>query len=323
MPEEEESEIHAAVNELGIDVWLSPLLILDPLTLDIPSLYCVPDLQHEYYPEFFSPDVMAWRNRYFSRSAETADGILTISNYSKRTIIEKYGVPDDKVYVTWLDCPTYFTLEKAMEHEVYVAEHYDLPEEFILFPANTWEHKNHLTLLKSLEYYTAAYGEAPVLVLTGYESDAHINVVNAIRGSSLSHKVRFLGYVPEDLMPAIYHNATCLVFPSMYEGFGIPLVEAMRTDCPIIAANNTTMKEIAGDAALYFNTMDEIELAVLIKFVIEIEELREFLIEKGRQRASLFSFEKCVTQTLDVIDRVCGDFYENQDKTARARDLEA
>jgi glycosyltransferase involved in cell wall biosynthesis len=303
-PDAKTSEIHRAVAKLGVDVWFSPLLILDPLTLDIPSLYCVPDLQHEYYPEFFSQDVLDWREKYFRQSAELADGILTISEYSKETIIKNYAVPEEKVHVTWLDCPTYFTPEKALEHEELVKKEFGLPKSFIVYPANLWAHKNHLTLIKALERYDEFYGDPPTLVLTGYKSDAHQQVLEAIKGSRVADKIRFLGYVSGEMMPAIYGSAKCLVFPSMFEGFGIPLIEAMRTGCPIIAANNTTMREIAGDAALYFNTMDHIELAVLIRFVMEKPELRGFLIENGLRRAELFSFERCVQQTLRVVDEI-------------------
>ncbi len=279
-------------------------MILDPLTLNIPSLYCVPDLQHEYYPELFSSRVLNWREKYFRKSAETADGVLTISHFSKQTIVDKYGISPEKIHVTWLDCPTNFTLDKAIEHEEYVREKYNLPEQYIFYPANTWSHKNHLTLIRALERYDEFYGDPPTLVLTGYQSEAQAQVSNAIKNSKLSKKVYFLGYVNQDFMPAIYKNAICLVFPSMFEGFGIPLVEAMRTNCPIIAANNTTMKEIAGDAAIYFNTMDEIELAVMIRFMITNKRLRNVLIKNGVERAKLFSFEKCVIQTLNIIDEV-------------------
>ncbi len=304
MPNEQYSEIHDLVEELGIDIWLSPLLILDPHTLNIPSLYCVPDIQHEFYPEFFSTGVLNWREKHFKKSAETADGVLTISHFSKQTIVDIYGISPEKIHVTWLDCPTYFSLEKALEHEEYVRKKFSLPKQFIFYPANTWAHKNHLTLIKALEHYEECYGDAPALVLTGYPSDIHTKVATAIEDSKLKHKVHFLGYVNKELMPAIYVNATCLVFPSMFEGFGIPLVEAMRTNCPIIAANNTTMKEIAGDAAIYFNTMNAIELAVLIKFMMTDQDLRNTLIKNGAERAKLFSFEKCVRQTLDIIDEV-------------------
>jgi glycosyltransferase involved in cell wall biosynthesis len=196
-------------------------------------------------------------------------------------------VPEEKVHVTWLDCPTYFTPEKALEHEELVKKEFGLPKSFIVYPANLWAHKNHLTLIKALERYDEFYGDPPTLVLTGYKSDAHQQVLEAIKGSRVADKIRFLGYVSGEMMPAIYGSAKCLVFPSMFEGFGIPLIEAMRTGCPIIAANNTTMREI-----------------VLIRFVMEKPELRGFLIENGLRRAELFSFERCVQQTLRVVDEI-------------------
>jgi glycosyltransferase involved in cell wall biosynthesis len=303
-PDAKTSEIHRAVEKLGIDIWFSPLLVLDPLTLDIPSVYCVPDLQHEYYPEFFSEDVLGWREKYFRRSAEIADGIITVSNYSKRSILHNYKVAEDKVHVTLEDCPTYFTLENAIENEDFVRKNYGLPERFILYPANLWAHKNHLTLIKALECYEELYGNPPTLMLTGYQSEAHQRVLQLIKASTVSDRIRFLGYVPNALMPAIYRNAMCLVFPSMFEGFGIPLVEAMRSGCPIIAANNTSIPEIAGDAALYFNTMDPVELAVLIRFVTINSDLRNFLRCNGSQRAKRFSFERCARETLHVFDEV-------------------
>ncbi|MCP4630376.1 MAG: glycosyltransferase family 4 protein, partial [bacterium] len=186
----------------------------------------------------------------------------------------------------------------------YVKNKYHLPESFIFYPANTWPHKNHVTLIKALESYYSCYGAPPDLVLTGYESDAHGDVSAAIRNSVIKDKIHFLGYIDKDHMPAIYKNASCLVFPSMYEGFGIPLVEAMRTDCPIIAANNTAIPEIAGDAAIYFDTMDEVELSVCIKYIMSDDRLRAALIANGRKQARLFSFEKSVRKTLEVLEMI-------------------
>ena len=309
-----DGEIHQLITELDIHIWFSPLLILDPLNPGIPAVYCVPDIQHEYYPEFFSEDVLEWRHKYFEHSAKLADAIFTISDYSKMTLVEKYNVSPDKIHVTWLDCPTYFTIDKAFRHSEYVKTEYNLPDRYILFPANTWPHKNHITLIKALESYHSCYGSPPDLVLTGYESDAHAALLRAIKNSVVKEKIHFLGYVDKDHMPAIYKNASCLVFPSMYEGFGIPLVEAMRTECPIIAANNTTMKEIAGDAAIYFDTMDEIELSVCIKYMMNEKQLGKALIEKGKKRTELFSFEKCAEKTLRVMEDIYATHVENQNE---------
>ena len=311
-PDSVDGEIHQLITELDIHIWFSPLLILDPLNPGIPAVYCVPDIQHEYYPEFFSEDVLEWRHKYFEHSAKLADAIFTISDYSKMTLVEKYNVSPDKIHVTWLDCPTYFTIDKAFKHSEYVKTKYNLPGRYIFFPANTWPHKNHITLIKALESYHSCYGSPPDLVLTGYESDAHAELLHAIKNSVVKDKIHFLGYVDKDHMPAIYKNASCLVFPSMYEGFGIPLVEAMKTECPIIAANNTTMKEIAGDAAIYFDTMDEIELSVCIKYMLNEKRLGKKLIENGKKRAELFSFEKCVEETLRVMEDIYSTYTENQ-----------
>ncbi len=308
-PDRVNSVIHRLIKKRDIHIWFSPLLILDPLNPGVPAVYCVPDIQHDSFPEFFTGDVLEWRRKYFKRSAELAHGVFTMSEYSKKTLIEKYHISPDKIHVTWLDCPTWFTMDKALKHSGYVKKKYNLPDRYIFYPANTWPHKNHMTLIRALESYHSCYGPPPDLVLTGYESDAHDEVSAAIRNSVIRDKIHFLGYVDKEYMPGIYKNASCLVFPSMFEGFGIPLVEAMRTECPIIAANNTAISEIAGDAAIYFDAADDVEMSVFIKYIVNDDRLRAALIENGRRRARLFSFEKCARKTLRVLETIYKQHY--------------
>jgi len=118
----------------------------------------------------------------------------------------------------------------------------------------------------------------------------------------LQNDVYFIGYVPLELMPSLYREAFALVFPSLYEGFGIPLLEAMACGCPVITSNTSSMPEVCGDAAMYFNPNDEVSIKLSLQALINDEQLRRGFIEKGIIQAESFSWKKMAQSFNDIID---------------------
>lgn len=308
-------ELKAKVESNNIDVWWSPLLILDPLDLNIPTTFSIPDMQHEYYPDFFTKEVLDWRKKYFQLSALSASVIFTISERSKDDICRFLNVAPEKVIVTYLDSAPWFNeqLNGLMMNEV--KNKHELPEKYIFFPANTWPHKNHKTLIESFKLVHERHPDL-VLMLTGYGSNAHEDIVKQIKESGLSKNIRFLGYVDKKEIPYIYKAAQCLVFPSLFEGFGIPIVEAMRSECPVVCSNNTSIPEVAGEACLYFDPLDVQDIAEKVISLIESPLLRAELVEKGREQVEKFSYERCARQTLDEL----AELHQNYRKKAPIAD---
>ena len=158
---------------------------------------------------------------------------------------------------------------------------------YAIYPASYNPHKNHMNLLKAILSLRDQYKKQISLVLTGYTYKGNMiyqSVVNFLEKHRLENQVKIIGYIPPEEMPYLFLNANFLVFPSLYEGFGIPLVEAMKTQCPIVCSNRGSIPEVVGEAGLQFNPEDPNEIAMQILKVLNPQTRLE-LIEKGNEQA--------------------------------------
>jgi glycosyltransferase involved in cell wall biosynthesis len=297
--------LHRWIRDLNLNVWFCPLLVLEPFDVTIPSAVTMPDIQHEYYPEFFDPSILRWRIEHYGQSAEKCSAILTLSDYSKKTIVQKYNVPEEKVHAIHLDASEEFYGEHDEAMNRKIVQQYHLPEQYGLYPANTWPHKNHINLLKAVEILKKRDHVTLNIVLTGSRQQEHSAIAAYIREHGLSGQIYFPGYIPMHEMPYIYKNASFLAFPSLYEGFGMPLVEAMRTETPIVCSNAASIPEVVGDCALLFDPNDPKEIALAMLEVLN-EGNKMKLIRKGTEQARKFSWEKCAKLTLAVFAEIQG-----------------
>ena len=293
-------KIFEEIVEKKVDLYFCPLLILEPVIVHIPTVITIPDVQHEIFPEFFQKDILEWRMLNFSPSASIASAVLTLSRFSAESITEKLGTPPEKVFPVHLAADETYGEAYDKQKEVATKQRYSLPDVYGYFPANTWPHKNHATLLKALKIYKQKYGTVPRIVFTGAQDSGFKDLTRAIRENGLQSDVIFLGYIPKNEMQYIYRNATFLVFPSLFEGFGMPVLEAMLSECPVICSNTTSLPEVAGESALYFDPQNAEELAVTIKKVIDDSDLRRRLISKGRLQARKFSWKRTAEETLQI-----------------------
>lgn len=293
----------------GLDLWFCPLLVLEPAEPGLPSVVTIPDLQHEEYPEFFTPEVLAWRRTHYRRSAHAADRVLTISEYSKRHIVDRLSVEPDAVAAVHLDASTVFSHGGAENCVNSVRAEYGLPDRFFYYPANTWEHKNHRVLFESLARYRDEVGDCPGLVLTGAKIEQAGGWDRPVKELGLVDRVLHLGYLPENDLPGLYASCLALVMPSLFEGFCIPVVEAMRCGCPVLCSSTTSLPEVCGEAALYFDPRRPQDLAEkMLALTGEGENTgtvdRQELISKGHRRAQDFSWERTANSTLQVFQEV-------------------
>jgi hypothetical protein len=174
----------------------------------------------------------------------------------------------------------------------------------VLYPANTWHHKNHSRLIEALAHYRGRYGEELTLVLTGVSREGQAGLESAIESHGLKELVRMLDYVSRDDLPSLYAGAACLIFPSLFEGFGIPLVEAMRVGCPIAASNVTSIPEIVGDAGVLFDPLDPADISRALAAILRDPAMATELARRGRARAELFSASRTAERTLELFERV-------------------
>ena len=272
----------------GLDLWFCPFTNLEPRIGPVPGVITVHDVQHEYYPE----------------SCAAADHVIAVSEFTRRCVLEKYDVEPDAVSAIWEAVGSDFDWRGARARTPIVRQKYALPTQYVLYPANTWHHKNHQRLIEALAHYRDRYGEAPTLVLTGVGQEGQARLESAIESHRLGGLVRMLGYVPRAELPTLYAGAACLVFPSLFEGFGIPLVEAMLVGCPIAAANVASIPEVVGDAGVLFDPLDPADIGRALAAILRDPGLAAELRRRARARAELFSPSRTATLTLEVFERV-------------------
>jgi glycosyltransferase involved in cell wall biosynthesis len=296
--------IFEAIMNHDISLYFCPLLVLDPVLVHIPTVVCIPDIQHEFFPEFFSHEVLEWRKLHFKASADAASALLTLSRFSAETIIDRLVADPKKVFPIHLAADGEFGDAVDDQRCEQVRMKYSLPRVYGYFPANTWPHKNHLRLLDALVTYRDRFGTSPYIVFSGAKDTVHTELVKAIRERNLSDNVQFVGYLPQEEVQYLYRNAAFLVFPSLFEGFGMPALEAMICDCPIICSNTTSLPEVAGSAALYFDPLDPAAIAEAMHRILTDAELRVRLVEDGATRARMFSWRQTTADTVEVFKKV-------------------
>jgi glycosyltransferase involved in cell wall biosynthesis len=262
----------------------------------------IPDIQHEYFPEFFSVEAVAERRRLFADSIARADHICAISEFTRQSLIERLGTPPERITTIPLAADSIFTAEPDDRDDAALRKHSLRRNEYLLFPAHTWHHKNHRAALAALRILRDTHGVNIELVCTGGPREAQADVDTQVAQDRLP--VRLLGYCDRADLPALYRNAAALVFPSLFEGFGMPVLEAMACGCPVVCSNTTSLPEIAGDAAVLVDPTDHEAIADGIARVLRDAALRKELIGRGLEQARKFSWRRHTVETLRVLHSV-------------------
>jgi glycosyltransferase involved in cell wall biosynthesis len=231
---------------VGLDAVHYPLTIALP-TLQLPSAVTVHDLQHLDHPELFSRAERLWRARTHERSARAADAVIVPSQFVRRRAVELLGLPPERVHaIPW-----------GVDHQRFRPGD-EAREPFLLYPARPWPHKNHARLF---EAFARLREERPELrlVLTG----------GGHEGRVLPEGVEVSGHVSLDELASLYRRAACLVFPSLYEGFGQPPLEALACATPVAASNLPAIAEVVGDAAALFDPNEPEDIAAVVGGVLD------------------------------------------------------
>ena len=265
----------------------------------IPTLATVVDLLHLDYPQSLNEVECLHRTKYFTHMASTADAFQCISDYGVKRLSESYSIKPEQIFRTHLIIADRLVkLRSVMEKS---------SPPFFFFPANFWPHKNHLTLLVAYANYVSRMGkDAWNLVLTGFESPEARTILNKIETLGILDHVRYEGHVSECRLNEIWASASALVFPSLHEGFGIPLVEAMAYGLPIICGTTTCLKEVAGDSALFVDAANPYSLADALVMITSDDKIRERLSEKSIQRFNCFSFDREMEKLANCIKKLAG-----------------
>jgi glycosyltransferase involved in cell wall biosynthesis len=267
------------------DLYFCPFGVLRPRPLPKPTVVTLPDIQEVFYPEFFSVGDRLSRDLNFPASTNMADRVITHSQSAKQSLLEHHRLPSDKVIIAYhcIDQRYYRSREIAQ------APAAPIPDRFIFYPANLWPHKNHDRLLQALRILESEHNLKIPAVLTGFEQSNGYPLAQKVAEYGLDQQIFPLGYLSLENLAYLYNHAQMLVFPSLYEGFGLPLIEAMVAGCPVVAAIATAIPEIIADAGLLFDPTSPPALATAIAQVWQNQNLRQSLIQRGQRRAQAFS----------------------------------
>ena len=245
-----------------------PLTVMLPRVSEPPAAVSLLDVQHLFYPEFFSRAERLYRRYAYELSLREARTVIAISRHVKESLVERMNLEADRVEVIHL----------GLDHELFRPGE-EPREPFLLYPANPWPHKNHDRLFEAL---TRLRRERPALrlVLTG----------TGLERLSPPEGVEVRGRVPREQLAALYRRASALVFPSMYEGFGQPPLEAMASGCPVVCSTAGALPEVCGSAARYF---DPLSVDEMVEAVLTVLSDPDRLVERGLQRAAGFTWDAC------------------------------
>ncbi len=302
-PTEGDHFLARQVDEMGLDVVHFPRTLMYPRSVRTSSVLTMFDIQQEYYPQFFTRKELEERRRAYRQSAESAVHLIAPSEFTKESLCEKFGVSAERVSVVPAGIGTEFRRQSASSVAAIRSRH-RLPERFFLYPANPWPHKNHSRLMAALRLLGESRTERLALVLTGRLEDEVRDYESLAIAAGVEDQVTDLGFVGAEDLPALYSAASFMVFPSLFEGFGIPLVEAMACGCPIAASRATSIPEIVDGAALLFDPMDVPALAAAIGALWNRPDLRADLAACGRVVAARFSWETVLPRLLAVYREV-------------------
>jgi glycosyltransferase involved in cell wall biosynthesis len=256
----------------------------------VPSVYHPWDLQHLHLPQYFTPEAVRARERSYRAFCEQARMVAVASVWHRRDILRLYGLDEEKVCVVPA-APATSAYEPPSDADLRAArEKFRLPDSFAFYPAQTWAHKNHLGLLDALASLRDRHGLSVTVVCSGKLNDFFPRVERRAAELRLADQVRFLGFVSTTELQALYRLCRCVVFPTLFEGFGMPLVEAFLAGAPAASSNVTSLPEQAGDAALLFDPADPAEIAEALRRLWTDERLRRTLAARGRERVRLFDY---------------------------------
>jgi glycosyltransferase involved in cell wall biosynthesis len=291
-------------NRIPVDLIHFPGTTIKPLSLKTPCVITVHDLQHLYWPGNFSLRERLRRWRRDRPSIHKSSIIIAISNFTRQTIIEKFPEVEDKVTTIHSGVSADYFQPVSESLKLSLKQEHNLPDRFLLYPARPWPHKKHKRLFEALLILQRHHQVKLKLVLSGFERDEVPADWQPLLESLGGDTVQIVGYLPRHEMVALYQTADCLVFPSLFEGFGLPVLEAMAAGTPAICSDAGSLPEVAGDAAVFVDPFDSFDLAEAIYTLHTNPAMRKKLIETGRIRAAKFSWDSTAEKTLDLYKTV-------------------
>jgi len=272
-----------------------------PLFLGKKNIIVWPDLGHKHFSECYSKSQLKVIEYCLRRAVKVADKIITISEFSKQELINYYNIEPSRIDVIYLGYDENIFYPRKESEVQSVKSKYQLKRPYLLFIGRLAKRKNLGNLIEAFNNLNQNYQQEIDLVLVGGQDFGYQSILDKINQSPYQKSIKNLGYVIKEDLPTLLSGAVCLAHPSLFEGFGLTILEAMACGCPVVCSKAGSLPEIGEDAVLYFNPEDTLDIGQKILLMLQDNQLRGKYIEDGIKHAKNFSWEKCVKETLDVV----------------------
>lgn len=279
-----------------------------------PNYYVPPRVRHSvatfhdlsvfHWPQFHPAGRVHLMQKELRNTVRRAKMLITDSNYTKLELINFFDIDDANISVAPLACNEQFR-PRNYSDVTPVMNKYGLKwRQFFLYTGTIEPRKNIITLLRAYDRLSKNIKDSFPLVISGYKGWDNKELIKLFSKGEREGWLKYLGFVPSEHLPILYSSATCFVFPSIYEGFGLPVLEAMASGTPVICSDASSLPEVVADAALMHNPEDVDKLTSLILLVLNDGLLRTKMIEAGLAQAKIFSWAKCADKTIDAYEQV-------------------
>jgi glycosyltransferase involved in cell wall biosynthesis len=284
-------------NPDNLSVFFSPTHYL-PLRVPVPSVISILDVSYHHYPALFNKKDLLQLKLWGRYSIMNAKKIITISQASKGDIIKLYKVNPEKISVVYPSAKPEGEIKKTMTD---LKKDFGIRGKYILFVGTLQPRKN---VVKLIEAFSKLKEKEIQLLIIGKKGWQYDEILSAPEKFGILDRVVFLHSVTDEDLPSFYSNAQMFVLPSLYEGFGLPVLEAMQYSCPVITSSTSSLPEAGGDAALYVDPKDTADIAEKMQKLLDDTNLREELVKKGKEQVKKFSWENTAKETLRILEEV-------------------
>jgi glycosyltransferase involved in cell wall biosynthesis len=294
-------KVPLALKKFKADVFVSPDGFCSLFT-KVPQVLVVHDLSFLHHPEFIPKHHLFYYKGYTPKFLKKAIVVATVSEFSRRDIIIKYKIPEEKVVnVASAAKPIFQPVE--WDQKELIKEAYADGFEYFVFVGGIHPRKNLMNLLKAFSLFKTRQHTNMKLLVVGRRAWQYNETIEKLKSYKYRDEVKMLGYLPDDELARIIAGAYALVFPSYFEGFGVPILEAMQSGVPVVTSSTSSMTEIGGDAALYADPNNPTEIADQLKTIFKDESLRSQLIEKGKIQAAKYSWDNTAELMWQAIEQ--------------------
>lgn len=291
---------------LGLEVAVQPPDVLFvpshvlPLSTRVPAVATVHDLGYRYHPEAHPRRqrwYLDWSTRHNARAAQV---IVTDSEATKTDLVKFCGIQASKAIVAYPGIDDHLAPVADPGEMAAALARYGITGDYLIHIGTLQPRKNLVRLVQA--FAQVAVDSTVQLALAGKQGWFYDELYAQVKGLGLENRVRFLGYVADEDKPALLSGAVAYVFPSLYEGFGFPVLEAQACDTPLICSDSSSLPEVAGDGAVFFDPLDASALALAMKRVLRDPDLRAILVERGRRNLQRFSWRSCAEQVMGALE---------------------